>query len=699
MTELGTAPSSFTYSFTGTFDEGNFPLESRNRALVETASSYTIASTNSVDEVNNTVTSGDFSALPVGSNFIVFGSGGTSVTWDGGAGDGLWSSANNWDPNTVPISTDDVTIDLAVTVDITATTAAVAQTLTLGGTNNPVLVVGGTAGNPLRIYQTSGTPLTVNNASILRIINSQGIKFDPDNTNLYDPARTNYSGTSTVEYQAGIVQADEYQNLLVNGAASSSSSGSIVVSTNFEKQSATGFTASIPVTVSGTYVNTEGTATFTGGLTMNGTDFNVNNGSIGGSVTFSGSGSQNIGGAANPAIFSSLSLNNSNGLVLNTPVQINTSLNLSAGLITTTSNLLTLVGSATATGNDNSYVYGPLARTLATGTKEYPIGKSSYRPVSTNLSGSTPTVQFEVFDTRPTQNWLDPLVLISQVRYWLGNINSGSVSSGSVTLNYGDDDGVQLGDSLRVAYSPDQSSTAYVSIGGSGSSAGAGSITGTLPSNALGYFTLGSVSFDNPLPVDLAIFTAVGESGKILLKWETASEVNNLGFDIYRSESESGTYQRINQQIIQGRGNSNTSNHYEYVDVEVMENMTYFYKLYSRDFDGTIHDYGKIVSALVKPLPTTFAVAQNYPNPFNPSTRISFDVAKESAITLEIYNMLGQKVRTLIDNQRYLPGVYNDIIWNARDDQGNSVANGIYYLVFSAKDYGYQQVRKMVFMK
>jgi flagellar hook assembly protein FlgD len=92
-------------------------------------------------------------------------------------------------------------------------------------------------------------------------------------------------------------------------------------------------------------------------------------------------------------------------------------------------------------------------------------------------------------------------------------------------------------------------------------------------------------------------------------------------------------------------------------------------------------------------------VAQNYPNPFNPTTRISFDVAKESSISLEVYNMLGQKVRTLIDNQRYQPGIYSEVNWDAKDDSGNSVANGIYYLIFSANEYDYRQVRKMVFMK
>ncbi len=695
--ELGTVPTGFTYEFTGTFDNNNFPLETRNRALVETASSYTVGASNTVNDVANTVTSGPFGTLPVGNFFMVFGSGGTLLTWDGGAADGLWASANNWDPDALPISTDDVTIDQAVTVTIGGTTEAVAQSLTVGGTNSPTLVVGGTASNPLRIYQTTGTPLTLTNGSILQIANSNGIKFDPTGTNQYDPARTNNAGTSTVEYQAGTVQADEYQNLTVNGASGSSASGSIIVNGNFSKQSATGFTASSAVTVAGNYTNSAGNATYSAGLTMNGTSFVVNAGSIGGTVTFSGTAAQTIGGTASPAVFSTLILSNSNGLTLSTPVQITTGLTLTDGLLNTTSNLLTLVGTAGATGNENSYVFGPLARTNATGSKDFPIGRGVYRPVTTNLGGTSPTVQFEVFDNRPNQAWNTPLVLISQVRYWLGNITTGSITGGSVGLGYGLDDGVQDGPDLRVAYSVNN--TIYDNIGGTGSGAGSGTITGTLPGTALGYFTLGTVTLDNSLPVSLVAFSAIGKSGKIDLKWQTASEVNNSGFEILRSTAAAGTYQLVTPQLIPGHGNSTVAHSYDYVDSDVQENTTYYYKLYSRDFDGTRHEYGSIANATVQPLPKVFQIAQNYPNPFNPSTRISFDVAQESGVTLEIYNMLGQKVRTLVDNRRLQPGIYDNLLWDARDDRGNAVANGIYYLVFTARDYEFKQVRKMVFMK
>jgi len=99
------------------------------------------------------------------------------------------------------------------------------------------------------------------------------------------------------------------------------------------------------------------------------------------------------------------------------------------------------------------------------------------------------------------------------------------------------------------------------------------------------------------------------------------------------------------------------------------------------------------------PLPKSFAVYQNYPNPFNPTTRLKFDVPKQAEITIEIYNMLGQKIRTLVSDEIYQPGVYDQVIWDARDDHGFQVANGIYYMIFNAKDFDFRQVRKLVFMK
>ena len=84
-------------------------------------------------------------------------------------------------------------------------------------------------------------------------------------------------------------------------------------------------------------------------------------------------------------------------------------------------------------------------------------------------------------------------------------------------------------------------------------------------------------------------------------------------------------------------------------------------------------------------LPEKFELYQNYPNPFNPVTTIQYDVPKPSQVKIEIFNMLGQRVRLLIDKKQN-PGRYT-IQWDARNDQGNFVAAGLYICRMRAGDF------------
>ncbi len=94
-------------------------------------------------------------------------------------------------------------------------------------------------------------------------------------------------------------------------------------------------------------------------------------------------------------------------------------------------------------------------------------------------------------------------------------------------------------------------------------------------------------------------------------------------------------------------------------------------------------------------LPETFDLAQNYPNPFNPSTSISYSVAQASNVQITIYNIMGQRVRTLIDNTK-APGRYT-IQWNATNDAGLRVSSGVYFYKMIAGDF--VRTNKMLLMK
>jgi hypothetical protein len=95
-------------------------------------------------------------------------------------------------------------------------------------------------------------------------------------------------------------------------------------------------------------------------------------------------------------------------------------------------------------------------------------------------------------------------------------------------------------------------------------------------------------------------------------------------------------------------------------------------------------------------VPAAFDLAQNFPNPFNPETVIRYSLPEAATVTLEIYNMLGQKVRTLVDHTQQAADFYS-LSWNGRDDNGKALASGVYLYRLSAGSY--VNTRKMVLMK
>jgi hypothetical protein len=93
--------------------------------------------------------------------------------------------------------------------------------------------------------------------------------------------------------------------------------------------------------------------------------------------------------------------------------------------------------------------------------------------------------------------------------------------------------------------------------------------------------------------------------------------------------------------------------------------------------------------------PSAFSLSQNYPNPFNPITNFEFSLTKSVYVRIEIFNVLGQKVKTLVDEQMN-PGVYL-VDWNGTDDENNQVSSGVYFYRMQAGDFS--EIKKMVLLK
>jgi Secretion system C-terminal sorting domain len=201
---------------------------------------------------------------------------------------------------------------------------------------------------------------------------------------------------------------------------------------------------------------------------------------------------------------------------------------------------------------------------------------------------------------------------------------------------------------------------------------------------AQGYFTTTSA-----LPVELTTFTAFAEENSVALNWETATEVNNYGFEIERQKLEVSNKKLEWEKIgfVEGHGNSNSPKVYSYIDNTIASG-DYFYRLRQVDIDGTF-DYSDVVEVNIS-APNKFELAQNYPNPFNPKTSIQFSLTNATNVSLVVYNTIGQKVADLI-NQRMEAGIHNT------DFDASNLNSGIYIYMLTTENN--TLTKKMILMK
>lgn len=96
-------------------------------------------------------------------------------------------------------------------------------------------------------------------------------------------------------------------------------------------------------------------------------------------------------------------------------------------------------------------------------------------------------------------------------------------------------------------------------------------------------------------------------------------------------------------------------------------------------------------------LPTEFALEQNYPNPFNPTTQISYSVPANGFVNLSVFNVLGQKVTTLVDGE--MPIGNHVVEWDGTNDAGTGVSSGVYFYRLTAQDVGFVETKKMMLLK
>ena len=200
-----------------------------------------------------------------------------------------------------------------------------------------------------------------------------------------------------------------------------------------------------------------------------------------------------------------------------------------------------------------------------------------------------------------------------------------------------------------------------------------------------GGFELATVSWDSPLPVELTEFSAEFVENNMKLEWETATEVNNYGFEIERT-SEKNDWSKVG--FVEGHGNSNSPKYYSFSDNSLNESGEYSYRLKQIDIDGSF-EYSDIVNINLS-APNNFKLSQNYPNPFNPITSINYSVSDDSYVVLIVYDILGNEVAVLENGYR-AAGSYN------RTFDASNLGSGLYF--YSIKAGNYSSTMKMLLMK
>lgn len=196
----------------------------------------------------------------------------------------------------------------------------------------------------------------------------------------------------------------------------------------------------------------------------------------------------------------------------------------------------------------------------------------------------------------------------------------------------------------------------------------------------------------NPLPVELISFTGKIIGKKILLNWQTATEINNYGFEIERSWGNE-IWKKIG--FVNGNGNSNSPKDYSFMDNQPLEGVDIKYRLKQIDNDGQF-EYSDIITLNFSI--TTFELYQNYPNPFNPSTTVSWHSPIEGNVNIKIYDVLGNLVCEVINEHK--SAGKNQIEFNAISQEKN-IASGvyIYQIEISSDDFHHTMIKKMTLLK
>jgi hypothetical protein len=188
---------------------------------------------------------------------------------------------------------------------------------------------------------------------------------------------------------------------------------------------------------------------------------------------------------------------------------------------------------------------------------------------------------------------------------------------------------------------------------------------------------------DFSLPVQLVDFDAIAGDRSVTLNWTTASETNSDRYDVYANGELRGKITA---------NNSVTGGEYSFTDENLTNGTTYDYSVVSVSLNGNVEEIFTISAtpSFSAATITEYALHQNFPNPFNPETKIVFDMVDAGFVNLTVYNLLGQKVSTLVNTNM-------DAGRHIISFEANSLPSGLY--LYRMETNGFTAQKKMVLMK
>lgn len=193
---------------------------------------------------------------------------------------------------------------------------------------------------------------------------------------------------------------------------------------------------------------------------------------------------------------------------------------------------------------------------------------------------------------------------------------------------------------------------------------------------------------DVVLPVELNTFSHQVNNNNVTLNWSTSSEINNSGFDIER-KVQNGDWSKIG--FVKGIGNSSNTSSYSYSDNKLSSG-SYTYRLKQIDFNGNFRHYELGINISIE-IPDKFSLSQNYPNPFNPVTNINFSLPFDGKVNIELYDMTGRKVMSIL-NENVSAGNYT------RSISASDLSSGVYiYRLNFSGGTNFTDSKRMVVIK